>query len=578
MGTLESQIKLIKAIVAHPEEPVTKIADYAGVAQGTAYTNLEEIYNVYMNKTLNEEDNIPNAMASLFEGKVTPEEMLVTIEYLQNRTKKFNNKSETINSNSSSMDLSDGSMPEIDIGSNTKALQIVLTKFSKKGVADQRIKNAVEYFAIKEPMYKQNPYAVRELLKATLGEGMADIAFKEFMDLVKFYVPKPDAMQFGASSGGGGSVGVQNGGIDPVTMSMMLGDAGGEMNPMAMMAGMNVGGGNWLQQILIADMMEERRRKRQQDAEDARQKIEDRRLQAKREFEEAENRRMMTMMMMNMAGKNDSSIPPGYTVRRTYDASGKPIDEYIPISQTAMGQNGVNGGNSADVVRTIAEVLPKLMPPQNNQGADFMQAMALKALDKLNVQTDPLEQAARVMEVVERFKPQQASPEDPYKKIEAEIAMLDKKMAWWDKEKQWEAQQLDKKIAQENTKGYIETIERVLSNVGAPLVEKFATGFAQRAAAGQPMTMPGQPPQAPPQQMGGIPPGMTEEEYFLSLPPEQLEAIRQQRDIKLAEFQSRNVALEKAYAAKVRPGADVQEGGGTAGGGYYVNTGEGGGA
>ena len=585
MGTLESQVKLVKAILEHPEESVPKIADFAGVALQTAYSNLEEMYNIYMNKSLNEEDDIPTSMAAIFEGSVSPEEMIIVIEYLKKRNKKFNNKNETSNSNIDSMDSNNSQSGEgnFDIDTDIKALQLVLEKYKNKTVSAERVGKVIDIYRAMSFKYKKNPFALRGLLVQVLGAGPGEMAFQDFIDMIKFYLPPAELAQFGLISQGVNPNMQQQpmnpGGIDPATMSMMMaGGEGGEINPLAMMAGGGgAGNNNWLQQILIADMFEERRRKRQRDEEEARQKIEDRRLAAKREAEEAESRRMMTMMMMSMAGKNgnDSSIPPGYTVRRTYDGAGKPTDEYVPLSQSAMmGQQG-NANNGAEIVKVLTEALPKMMPPPQDNG--FMQAMALKAIDKMNVQADPLESAVRVMEVIERFKPAQTAQVNPYEKIEADIAMLDKKMAWWEKEKNWEAQQLDKKIAQENTKSYIDTIERVLSNVGAPLVEKFASGMAAKAGSGAvvnpPMSIPGQAPQ--PQQQA---PGMSEEEYFNSLPPEQLEEIARQRDMRLAEFQQKNVALENARRAKGLGGNMQQEGGGSNNGGYYVNTGEGGGS
>jgi hypothetical protein len=597
MGTLESQTKLIKAILEAPEESVSKIADMAGVALQTAYSNLEEMYNIYMNKVLAEEDDIPTSMASTFNGEVSPEEMIVVIEYLKKRNKKFNSKQESNNSTIDSMGSSDVSGHDstnntFDIDTDIKALQLVLEKYKNKTVSAERVGKVVDIYRAMEFKYKKNPFALRGLLVQVLGAGPGEMAFQDFIDMIKFYLPPAELAKFGLISPGqagqqpfntGGGGGGGNGGMDPMIMAMMSGGEG-EINPMALAGAAGGGGGNndWLQKLLIADYFEERRRKKQREEEEMRQKAEDRRLAAKREFEEAENRRMMTMMMMGMANKNggDSSIPPGYTVRRTYDAAGKPIDEYIPISQTVLqGQNGGNNGNGgAEIVKVLTEALPKLVPqPQNN---DFMQAMALKAIDKMNVQADPLESAARVMEVIERFKPAQTTPTvDPYEKIQADIAMLDKKMAWWEKEKNWEAQQMDKRIAQENTKSYIDTIERVLSNVGAPLVEKFASGMAARGGAVQtpppPMSMPGQPPAPQQQSSTGLPPGMTEEEYFMSLPPEQLEEIAKQRDMRLAEFQQKNVALEAARRAKGMAGGQSQEQQTQEGNGnYFVNTGE----
>lgn len=495
MPTNENHVKAIKILLETPDAPITKIGEQMGVSATTVHKIIQEINTIYTEKLLREEEDIPASMAANYDGQVTTEEMLKVLEIVERRAKKVNNKNSSTENTSDMSSFNDNSNNNgggFEIDTTTKALQLVLSKFKNKNISQERINGIVDLYRAMEFKYRKEPWLVESMLTNVLGAGLGKEAYIAFMDLVKYYVPQAEGFIYNqqaqpqAANGGGG-------GIDPAMLAMM---SNGDPNVAALMAasGNNggMGGGNFFQQLLIMDMMEERRRKREREDREQQDKELERRLAIKREQEEAKDRQMMQMMMIGMMKNGDNSnggIPPGYAAETSIGPDGQPITKLIPLPAYGAQANQ----NPADMFKSMVEVAKLVQPQQGgNKSDELLAQFAMGAFNKLNMQSDPLESAAKAIEMADKLRPPQNNP-DPFEQVNAKIALLDKEMEWAMKKDEREERLMDKKLAQENTKGYIDTIERVVTNVGAPLVEKFSQGMLRQQQAPAQATQTAQP-------------------------------------------------------------------------------------
>lgn len=579
MPTNENHVKVIKVLLETPDATLTKIGEQTDLSSTSVHKIIQEINTIYTEKLVKEEDDIPATMAANYDGAITTDDMLKVLEVVERRSKKVNNRNETKDNTSEMSTFSDNNSNSapLEIDTTTKALQLVLSNFKGKNISQERISGIINLYRAQEFKYKKEPWLIRPMLVNILGAGLGEEAFKQFMDLVQYYVPPADGFQFTNQQQ---QHQVANGGIDPALMAMM---SNGDPNSAALMAAMSAGGssptggGDFFQKMLLMDMMEERRRKREREDRELQDKEQERRIAIKREMDEAKDRQMMQMMMFGMMKQNgndqNGGIPPGYAAETYMDEQGRPVTKLTPLPN--FGAQGVAAGaaNPAEMFKSMVEVAKLVQAPQGgNKSDELLAQFAMGAFNKLNMQSDPLESAAKAIEMADKLRPQGNTP-DPYEQINAKIALLDKEMEWAMKKEEREERIMDKKLAQENTKGYIDTIERVVTNVGAPLVEKFSQGMLRQQQAQQapPVTVVGSSAANPQPQMD-----------IANLPDEQLEKIARQGDEMMLENEKVREKIkeemEKRRIAKGEAGAlDGVEGGNEGesnmqgGNGYDVN-------
>lgn len=499
MPSNENHVKVIKILLETPEATLASIGEQIGASATTVHKVIQEINTIYTEKLLKEEEDIPATMAANYDGQITTEEMLKVLDIVERRVKKVNNKSETKENTSDMSGFSNdnsNNSPGLEIDTTTKCLQLVLSNFKGKNISNERISGIVNLYRAQEFKYKKEPWLIRPMLVNILGAGLGEEAFKQFMDLVQYYVPPADGFTF---NGNMNAPNHQQPAIDPAMVAMM---SNGDPSVAAMMTAMGSGGGastsDFFQKMMLMDMMEERRRKREREDRELQDKELERRLAIKREQEEAKDRQMMQMMMIGMMknGNGDNGgIPPGYAAETTIGPDGQPITKLIPLP--AYGAQA--GQNPAEMFKSMVEVAKLVQPQQqgNSKADELLASLATGAIQRLNVQTDPLESAARAIEMADKLRPPQ-QPSNAYEEINAKIALLDKEMEWKMKAEERAERMHDKELAQQNTKGYIETIERVATNVAAPLVEKVAQGYLRGQAppaAGQTQVVAQQQPQ-----------------------------------------------------------------------------------